>query len=206
MEEKKKAKIYTKWWFWVGIIAIIGILANLPYGNNQTYIAQESSNMVQPIEKNEPQETEEQRIQREKKAEEERIKKEKETIEEQKRKEKEEKKNFKDSCKSYTYKEIARNPDKYKGKNIKFTGKVIQVMEGMFNSVTLRIDMTKDEYGYYDDTIYATYTYSEGENKILEDDIVTVYGICQGTTSYESIFGATVTLPQIDIKYLTIKE
>ena len=59
MEEKKKAKIYTKWWFWVGIIAIIGILANLPYGNNQTYIAQESSNMVQPIEKNEPQETEE---------------------------------------------------------------------------------------------------------------------------------------------------
>ena len=193
MEEKKNKKIYKKWWFWIGLIAIIGILANLPYGN---YIMDE--NTIQNILKEE-QKTEAERMKKEEKEEKERIKKEKEA------KAKEEK-DFKNSCKSYTYKEIARNPDKYIGKNIKFTGKVIQVLEGFFNSVTLRIDMTKDEYGYYDDTIYATYTYSDGENKILEDDIVTVYGTCKGSTSYESIFGATVTLPEIEIKYLKIKD
>lgn len=204
MEEKKSKKIYQKWWFWAIIVIIIAILANIP-DNNQNNTIQVSNNNLENNTQNTiqtPKETEEEKQEREKKEAEEKAKKEKEEKENKAKEEKE----FKASCKSYTYKEIARNPDKYIGKPIKITGKVIQVLEGWFNSVELRVDMTKDEYGYYDDTVYCTYTYTDGEDKILEDDIVTIYGICQGTTSYESVLGSTITLPKIEVKYLTIKE
>lgn len=118
---------------------------------------------------------------------------------------KKEEKEFKNSCKKYTFKEIARNPDKYQGKKMKFTGEVIQVSEGWFNSVDIRLNITKNEYGWYEDTIYCTYTYKEGEGKILEDDIVTIYGTCDGDYTYTSVMGASITLPKINIEYITIK-
>ena len=59
---------------------------------------------------------------------------------------------------------------------------------------------------YYTDTIYVTYTPEEGEDKILEDDIITVYGISQGDYSYTSTIGAQVTLPLISGKYITLEK
>jgi len=116
--------------------------------------------------------------------------------------------NFKNSCKSYTFKEIARNPDNYIDKNVVFTGQVIQVSEGLFNTnkIEIRLNVMKNEYDWYDDTIYCTYTYKNNESKILEEDIITIYGTCKGSTSYISILGANITLPEVDIKYLTINE
>ena len=151
---------------------------------------------------------------KEKKEAEEKAKKEKEEAdkkaqEEQKKAEQEakinEEKAFKDSCKTYKYKEIARNPDKYKGKNVKFTGEVMQVSEGWFNSVTILLQVTKNEYGWYEDTVYCNYTYKDGEDKILEDDIITIYGTCEGDTSYISVLGSSITIPEVNIKYLKIK-
>lgn len=116
------------------------------------------------------------------------------------------KEDYQELCEDYTYKQIARNPDKYIGKYITFTGEVIQVQEGIGNSVTLRINMTKNEYGSYEDTVYCTYSYSDEDSKILEDDIIKIYGECQGDTSYTSIFGQKVTLPEIEIKYFDLIE
>lgn len=113
--------------------------------------------------------------------------------------------NYKASCIKYNYKEIARNPNNYNGKRMKFTGEVIQVSEGWFNSVILRINVTKGEYGFYEDTIYCTYTYSENESKILKDDIVTIYGECKGEETYTSIFGQNITIPKVEIKYIQIE-
>lgn len=115
------------------------------------------------------------------------------------------KEKYVNSCSEYDYKEIARNPDNYRGKRVKFRGQVIQVSEGWSNSITLRINVTEDEYGFYDDTIYCTYKYSENESKILEDDIVTIYGECKGDTSYTSVLGTIVTLPEVSIKYIDIE-
>ncbi len=115
-------------------------------------------------------------------------------------------KNFKNSCETYTFKEIARNPDKYKGKKVKFTGKVIQVSEGILNSVDIRMDVTKNKYDFYEDTIYCTYSYKKGESKILEKDIITIYGTCEGDYTYTSILGANITLPRISVKYVTIQD
>jgi hypothetical protein len=106
------------------------------------------------------------------------------------------KSSYKASCKQYPYKKIQRKPDKYDGKKIKVSGKVIQVSEGWFDSVDLRVE---DSSG---NIWYVEYSYSDGESKILEDDKVTVYGECTGTESYTSVLGNSITIPSIDAKYI----
>lgn len=112
---------------------------------------------------------------------------------------------FKSECIEKTYEELARNPDNVKGSNVKVTGEVIQVMESS-EKTELRINITKSDYGLYSDTIYVTYTPEAGEDKILEDDIITIWGTAEGDYSYTSIMGATVTLPKIDAKYIQINK
>lgn len=118
---------------------------------------------------------------------------------------KKQKDDFIKTCQTYSYKELARDPQKFEGKNVKLKGKVIQVSENTFgNGIVLRINITKDSYGFYSDTIYCDYTYLEGESKILEDDIVTLYGVSKGDTSYTSVLGQKITLPHIAIKYIEV--
>lgn len=108
---------------------------------------------------------------------------------------------FKKSCKSYTYKDLYRNIEKYTKEKIKVKGKVIQVMEGSY-SYELRLDMTKNEYGWYEDTIYILLHKDNVEQRILEDDIITIYGTITGLKTYESVLGANITLPEIAGKYV----
>lgn len=114
---------------------------------------------------------------------------------------------YKYSCDSIDYKTLARNPDKYKGKNYEFTGKVIQVSEqAKSNKVDLRINITKTIGEYtkiesWEDTIYAVIEIPKGADKILEDDVITFWGTCDGDYSYTSVLGNKISLPKIDIKY-----
>jgi len=119
----------------------------------------------------------------------------------------EERQAFISSCQTYTFEQMSRNPDNFKGSNVKVTGEVIQALYGT-NTVDLRVNITKKgTYStYYTDTIYVTYTPSEGEDKILEDDIITIYGTSQGDYSYTSTIGSPVTLPLIFAKYITIEK
>ena len=217
MEENKETnttvkakKFYQKWWFWV--IVVLVLLLAIGSGSENT-TTQTSNNNVSSnnIVEQETEEEKQARLQREA---EEKAQKEAEAkaeaekkAEEERKRQKQEEQNFKNSCSNYTYKEIARNPSNYNGKNVRFTGEVIQVSEDYWgDGVTIRLNVTKDKYGYYDDTIYCTYTYSSGESKILEDDIITIYGTCKGDTSYTSVLGSTITLPKVEIKYLTIQQ
>lgn len=129
----------------------------------------------------------------------------KEKKEETKKSKKENEKDFIKSCKTYKYKELARNPNKYKGKNLKFKGKVIQVQEGFFNQVNLRVNVTKDEYGFWNDTIWVDYKYEdENESKLLENDIITLYGEFQGQKTYTSVLGAAITIPSVKAQYIKL--
>lgn len=122
----------------------------------------------------------------------------------EKEKAKKAKKDYIASCKTYKYKDIARNPDKYYGKRAKFKGEVVQVIEGYLD-ITLRVDVTKGKYGIYTDTMYVVYTpQSTTENRILEDDIITIYGELAGIETYETVMGAKVSIPRIDAEYITI--
>ena len=111
-----------------------------------------------------------------------------------------EKQEFKDSCSTYTYEQLARNPAEMIGTRVKLVGEVIQTMyDG--NIVQLRVNTTKEN-GYYSDTIYVRYII-EGD-RILEDDIITIYGTAMGEVSYTSILGAEITLPYIEAEYVDI--
>lgn len=142
-----------------------------------------------------------------KKAEEEAKKIAEKAEEEAKKKAEQEEQEFKESCKKYSFEELARNPEKIEGTNVKINGEVIQALYGN-DSVDLRINITKEGTytTYYTDTVYVVYYPEDGEDKILEDDIVTVYGTAQGDYSYTSTIGAKITLPLIYGKYVTINK
>ena len=107
---------------------------------------------------------------------------------------------FKEKCNAYEYKEIFRNSEKYIDEYAKITGEVIQVQE-QDGYYYLRVNMTKDEYDFYTDTILVTLPTNSFEGRILEDDIITFYGQLSELTSYESIFGETITLPSLNASY-----
>lgn len=113
-------------------------------------------------------------------------------------------KKYKASCKSISYDSLARDPEKYKGKLVKFYGRVIQVQESdsiLYYSV-YRINVGNDGYGYYDDTVYVTYDSTKSSTRILEDDMVTFYGEYQGLKTYETIMGGSVTIPHVQAEYI----
>lgn len=97
------------------------------------------------------------------------------------------------ACVTVQYKDVERNPEQYKGKKIKVSGKVIQVMESG-SSVTLRVSDARDS----DNIWYVTYKRSENEARILEDDNITLYGECRGVVTYTTILGSSVTIPGVN--------
>lgn len=88
------------------------------------------------------------------------------------------------------YKSCERDPEAYKGKLIKFTGKVLQVIEGEGYA-----DFRIASKGNYDNVVYVSYLTPEGYKRILEDDKVTVYATSTGIYSYETVRGDVVTIP-----------
>lgn len=77
---------------------------------------------------------------------------------------------------------------------MKFSGKVLQVQEGIFsNSIRLAVD------GNYDTVVYGTYSKSLVKSKILEDDWITIYGTSDGDYTYTTVLGASLTIPGISI-------
>lgn len=115
-------------------------------------------------------------------------------------------------CSTISYDSLARNPNQYKGNYYTFTGEVIQSMnESNSNDTVLRVNVTQKKYEYlneiyYEDTILVYYTYSSSyESRILEDDIITLYGQSMGTYTYESVLGSAITVPAINAMYIDIK-
>ena len=109
---------------------------------------------------------------------------------------------YKAKCKTISYTNLARNPNTYEGQYVKFTGEVVQVIESSIFKA-YRVNVTKKRY-YYDDTVYVTYISLDDNNRILEDDIITFYGEYDGLYSYETVMGATVTIPKVSAKYIEI--
>lgn len=111
---------------------------------------------------------------------------------------------YKKNCQTYDYKTIFRYAEDYKGKDVKYTGKVVQVIEG-YTMTSYRVNVTKDKWGYYDDTVYVTFYDSNGNTpRILENDIITFYGTLGDLYTYETVMGASVTIPSVLATYIDI--
>lgn len=103
---------------------------------------------------------------------------------------------YKAACKTVTYEEIARPKDGLKGEKVTFTGKIVQATSGRY-----RMDVTKGQFTYTD-----TIMFDIGENilseKILEDDIVTIWGESEGQYTYKAVLGNEITVPKIKVEYI----
>ncbi len=104
-----------------------------------------------------------------------------------------------------TYKQLARTPDKYKDKKIKFTGRVVQVIEGD-GEIQLRLATKKSYDDYMDDIILCAYEANIVKERVLEDDIITIYGVSGGLISYESTMGGKITIPGVVVQKIERKK
>lgn len=90
------------------------------------------------------------------------------------------------------------------GKKAVFNGKVIQVQESG-KRVTLRVDVTEGEYGIWSDTVYVDYRRKDdNESRVLEEDMITIYGEIEGIKHYTAIFGNQVSIPHLEAEYIEI--
>lgn len=109
---------------------------------------------------------------------------------------------LKANCSTYTYEQIARYPDEHKGKLVVFTGSVFQVQE-LLGTTTLMVQYTKvdnEYFAYYEDNVYVDYKYKDGL-KVLEGDIITLYGVLEGEKTYVSVLGQVINVPLIKVYY-----
>lgn len=113
--------------------------------------------------------------------------------EEQKRQAEEEAKKGYDT--GITYSQLARTPDDYKGKKVKFEGKVIQVMQGN-GEVQIRLAVN----GNYDHIVYGVYNENIVSSRVLEDDYITIRGLSAGLLTYKSTMGGSITIPSVLIQ------
>lgn len=133
---------------------------------------------------------------------------------------------YKALCGSYTYSDLAHYPDQFEGKQIKFSGKVLQAggswyriaMGGNYNTVIYVVDQRSGAEYHLENATYVNTAYMTNHMngsagfpavtlrqhipdadlpKILEDDWVTVYGECTGTETYTTVLGASVTIPSV---------
>ncbi|MCI5997391.1 MAG: hypothetical protein PT934_03240 [Peptoniphilaceae bacterium] len=127
---------------------------------------------------------------------------EKKKAEEEAKKQAEEKVKKEEEAKGYdtgiTYENLARTPNDYKGKKVKFKGEVIQVIRGT----------TVDEYRIkveddYKKVLYVTYINLTGTN-ILEEDKVILMGISEGEITYKSTMGGNITIPSVRAKSIEV--
>ena len=108
---------------------------------------------------------------------------------------------YKTNCQTYDYKTIFRYVEQYKGKDVKFTGKVVQIID----KNSYRVNVTKDRWGYYDDTVYVKFVDLDGNTpRILEDDIITFYGTVGDLYTYTTVLGASVTIPSVNANYIDL--
>lgn len=197
MEKQEKKPITKKWWFWLIIVILIcgafgGIIKAQEKNENGN-----SSNSSQVQSSNDDKSTEA-------KAE---TTTQKTTAEVTT--EKESKENYIANCVEVAYKDLARNPDKYKGKNIKVKIEVNQELTGgLFTESGYRgyedyeLDLENADSTYLQKEWYISYEIAEGESRILTNDVVVFYGEYNGTIEMErALTGTTEHVPNLKAKY-----
>lgn len=194
-ETKQKKPIYKKWWFWLVVILFIAAIGN--FDEEETVDSQATE--TQADETQEKIDREEEKKQKE----EERAR---QKAEEEKKKQEQaikDKEDYISSAKTYDYGELERNPDKYKGEVAEFKGKVIQVSESFFSTIyRVNVNYVDED---WQDTIYVSYKREDDEERVLEDDIVTIYGDLDGVETYTSVLAGRVTIPSVKAKYIIIE-
>jgi hypothetical protein len=103
------------------------------------------------------------------------------------------------------YKDLYRNIETHVGKILHATGQIVQAQKQavVFGDeyTIFRVNITKDEYGNYSDTVWLEY---HGNERFLEDDTIEFWATVDGLEEYESIMGGQVELPRLIIDTLEL--
>lgn len=117
---------------------------------------------------------------------------------------------YKAECQSVDYKELCRYPDKYVGTKVAVKVKVSQIIETNFSGTekAWRTYTDNSGYGFYaDDEYYMLDKRGDGAVKILDDDIVVVYGEFTGLEKItRALTSTTDELPRVEVKYADLVE
>jgi len=114
-----------------------------------------------------------------------------------------EEKVYKNSCSSYGYKDVLRTPENYKGKKTYWFGVVSQKVSS--TQYRVGVDCTKYKYidGYScENTIYVSYY---GDTNLIEDDVIKLWGTMEGTVTYTTVLGSSLTIPSFYAKYVSLQ-
>ena len=115
---------------------------------------------------------------------------------------------FKDHCKKISYKNLLRDPEKYWDRRIKISGRVVEVVQersgyGIYGGVSqYRVSTKSSGYG---DVIWINF-YRDSNKRILVGDKITIWGECNGTRTYTGMLGQRITIPEIDARYVSLKD
>ncbi len=117
---------------------------------------------------------------------------------------------YKAQCRQMDYKELFRYPDKYKGTKVMVKVRVAQIVSANFSGSrkAWRAYTDNSGYGFYTDDEYYMLDKRGGDAvKILEDDIITVYGEFTGLEEItRALTSTTDELPRIEVKYADLVE
>lgn len=112
---------------------------------------------------------------------------------------------YKAECQTVDYKELCRYPEKYEGTKIVVKVKVSQIIDANFSGSekAWRTYTDNSGYGFYSDDEYYMLDKRGGDAvKILDDDIITVYGEFTGLEKItRALTSTTDELPCIEVKY-----
>lgn len=130
---------------------------------------------------------------------EEKEKQEKEAREKEAREKEEEEKRKQEEIAQYetgiTFENLARNPETYNYKKVKFYGKIVQVVKGdAYSQFRFAID---DD---YDKMVLLEIPEKQlSNNRLLKDDTITIKGVSTGEQTYKSTIGGEITIPSISV-------
>lgn len=106
----------------------------------------------------------------------------------------------------FDFNAINRNPDKYNGVHFTISGRVLQIIEKEAGEIGTLIGARIATRGRSDDVIYITYVRQSGEDRLLEDDLVTFKAESCGLYTYTSVDNVPITLPWFFLEeIITIK-
>lgn len=110
-------------------------------------------------------------------------------------------------CEEISYDSLARSPEYYIGEKIKVTVKVQQIVQGGWfdNNEYYRV-YTNDELGMWMGNEYFMFDERESKNpKILQDDVLAVYGEFDGTqTVTRALTNTKENVPSFKAKYIEL--
>lgn len=110
---------------------------------------------------------------------------------------------YKASCKEYVYKEVLRNPENYVGERVKVVVKISTVKETSWTNDTKYYFARAEEDGRFFGGRYAIFDKRYDESfKILEDDIIVVYGEISEPKQTTSLIVNGTEVFCIDMRYM----